>query len=1134
MRLFVAITLISCLGPAGAATVDYAKQVKPIFEAHCASCHGALSQKAKLRLDHGSFIRKGGRNGTPIVPGDAANSLLIQAVLGQGRERMPPEKEGAALSLGQIELLKQWIREGALTTKDEPLPTDPSQHWSFQKPLKQQITNTKGASPNPVDFFIDRAIQSHGLGAGPLADKSTLVRRIYLDLLGVPPTPRELRSFITDESADAYEKLVDRLLMDPRHGERWARHWMDIWRYSDWYGRRNVPDVWNSAPQIWRWRDWIVRSINQDHGYDRMVREMLAGDEIAPNDDNTSVATGYLVRNWYALNPNDWMRNIVEHTGKAFLGLTFNCAHCHDHKYDPIRQEDYFGFRAFFEPIYVRQDRVAGEADPGAFQDYNYSTLRKIQRLGMVRVFDKTPDAPTWFYTGGDERNRVKDHGSVPPHMPAVFTFGAPKIEPVPLPPETISPALRPSIRQTMLQEAKAAIASAEAELARVKSLPLQPTKAQEELLAKASQAYNLASKDPANAIQHGAIQGKHSVLLAGSNGRAIIQNSMKSLSQLVDGSTFRFKLHILEDAKFNMQLSKDSTKGLTATYVGFEKGRIVSYKPKSFTVFDAGHYNFNQGQNLFEVSMIIRMSSDDCLLTVVSLKDDKKLVDNAVVALNGWNPVGDPKKPIFFDVHAQSTVLLDDIQISPPASVNANEKNSIRFDFESPAHQDQKEIIGVDGWEASQYSMKPGYSLLVCRVASPALRKAAEELELAKKEYELPRRRVAAAQGKLQAAKEYFLDMEARLAAEQASYSKPQPANIADLKRKASLLERQARLTGTKATLELAEIAVSDAGWLPEDKRKTALDAANKQLAQAKLEFQKADAASKDPALVETYTPFTNIYPAQSTGRRKALAEWITSTNNPLTARVAVNHVWNWHFHSPLVATVHDFGRNGKAPSHPELLDWLAVEFMESGWSMKHLHRLIVTSNAYKRTSKGNPNSNDPENIWLARMNSGRMETEVIRDSLLACAGKLDYTSGGQELENTEALKTYRRSIYYSIYPDGGGKGVMGDLFDGPDPLDCYRRSRSIVPQQALALTNSQLIHQLSSDVAASIMGGLPTDATQMQFIGSAFELILNRQPTSAERENCNTFLGQTPDDKTRAGLVRVLFNHNDFLSIR
>lgn len=857
--------------------VDYTRQVKPILDVHCAACHGSLAQKGKLRLDHGSFIRQGGRTGLAVLPGNGQKSLLIQAVTGKESLRMPPEKDGTALQPGQVELLIRWIDEGAKSPKEEPLPRDPSQHWAFQKPRKQPI-NSKSTF-HPIDHFLDQALQSQKLVPASEASRNILTRRLYLDLLGMPPTPLEIQEFLADTTPDAYEKMVDRLLMDPRHGERWARHWMDIWRYSDWYGRRNVPDVWNSAPQIWRWRDWIVNSINANHGYDRMVGEMLAADEITPGDDNSAVATGYLVRNWYALNPNDWMRNIVEHTGKAFLGLTFNCAHCHDHKYDPIRQEDYFGFRAFFEPIYVRQDRVSGEADPGPFQDYNYSTLRKIQRLGMVRVFDKTPDAPTWFYAGGDERNRMKDHGPIAPHMPTVFVQPAPSIQEIELPAETAKPALRSWVRQELLSESRGAI-----------------TKAEE----------------------------------------------------------------------------------------SFEK-----------------------------------------------------------------------------------------VKASLPSSLEG-------------------------------------------------------------KQGELARRRVQAAEKKLQATKAGLTDLNARLSAELAMSSKPLPANLTELKSLAAQLERQTRLLRAQAELESGEIALEDAQQLANDKRKAATDAANKQITLARNELQKVEKDAKDPAQVSNYTPLGPVYPGKSTGRRKALAQWITSRENPLAARVAVNHIWNWHFHSPLVATVHDFGRNGKTPTHPELLDWLAVEFMESGWSMKHLHRLIVTSNAYKRSSTNITPSRDPENIFLAHGNVGHMEAEVLRDSLLACAGKLDSRMGGQELENTEALKTFRRSIYYSIYPDGGGKGVIGDLFDGPDPLDCYRRSHSILPQQALALTNSELIHQLSDEVASLISSQIPNPASDADFIQQSFARILSRPPAPAELHSCGLFLAGSSDVRARAGLIRALFNHNDFISIR
>ncbi|MEO8499090.1 MAG: DUF1549 domain-containing protein, partial [Planctomycetota bacterium] len=486
--------------------VDYARDVKPIFKARCYACHGALKQESGLRLDTGLAVRQGGDSGAAVMMGQADQSLLIEKVVAEdAAERMPPE--GEPLSAAQIELLRNWISQGAVSPDDELPQPDPRRHWAFLRPDRPAVPDAGDSDHprHPIDAFVEADLERNGLTPLPAAEKHVLLRRVYLDLIGLPPTRAELHEFLADDSSTAYETVVERLLNDPRHGERWARHWMDIWRYSDWYGRRYVPDVWNSAPQLWRWRDWIVRSLNDDHGYDRMLREMLAADEVCPEDDNAAVATGYLIRNWYALNPNDWMRNTVEHTGKAFLGLTFNCAHCHDHKYDPITQEDYFRLRAFFEPINVRQDRVPGEADPGPFQEYQYSTLRKIQRLGAVRIYDKSPDAPTWFYTGGDERNRVTERGSIPPGVPAFLAESPPQITLVDLPPRAWYPGLRPAIHETVLAEARAAIKQAEVELEAARQLgDKQLASAEAKRNAALAELSSLEARIAADRAKHG------------------------------------------------------------------------------------------------------------------------------------------------------------------------------------------------------------------------------------------------------------------------------------------------------------------------------------------------------------------------------------------------------------------------------------------------------------------------------------------------------------------------------------------------------------------------------------------------------------------------------------------------------
>jgi hypothetical protein len=893
--------------------VDYTKHIKPILKSRCYACHGTLEQKAGLRLDTGKSIRQGGDSGPAVTTDILVDSLLIERVSAEDpSERMPPD--GEPLANSEITLLQTWISEGAESPAKEQPEVDPRGHWAFRPLHRPAVPNMEliadspahsrhvesQRSGNPIDVFVSHKLATHGLVAQTAAPKHVQLRRVHLDLIGLPPTPYELRQFLRDESVDAYEQVVERLLNDPRHGERWGRHWMDVWRYSDWYGRRHVPDVWNSAPQVWRWRDWIVRSLNEDTGYDQMVREMLAGDEVAPEDPHAAVATGYLIRNWYALNPNDWMRNTVEHTGKAFLGLTFNCAHCHDHKYDPITQEDYFRLRAFFEPMYVRQDRVPGEADPGPFQDYEYSTLRKIERLGAVRVFDKTPDAPTWFYTDGDERNRMKERGSISPGVPAFLSETPPNIERIDLPALAWYPGLDPDIQETVLADARRAGASADAE-------------------------HDAASKALATSSNGG--NEKHA--------------------------------HV---AKLRLQTAK------------------------------------------------------------------------------------------------------------------------------------------------------------------------AEQL----------------------AARAELASVEARIVADRAKYGTTSDIDVEDSARSASRLERAATFRKLEADVVSKKHTVALSESLPSSdaNRSKRIDAAQKDLTDAQTSLAKEQSLQPDKTS-HTYTPLSPAYPSTSTGRRRALAEWIASRDNPLTARVAVNHIWMRHFHTPLVASVYDFGRNGAEPTHPKLLEWLAVELIESGWSMKHIHRLIVTSETYRRTSNQSSRAtmNDPAqadlgNRLLWRMNVGRMEAEVIRDSLLYCSGKLDTTIGGQPLGNDTALSTYRRSLYYEVFPEDGGASPLSNLFDAPNPLECYRRTRSIVPQQALALTNSDMVHKLSEAIVRDWQQQW-TGSNDEQFVVDAFERILSRTPNDGERRLCIDALNRQieilitegkPDARTaaRQSVVRALLNHNDFITIR
>ena len=272
--------------------------------------------------------------------------------------------KGKKLPDDDVAKISAWIKAGVPfgegADPDSISRAEAEKHWAFKSPVRPPVPVTTRASKNPIDAFITREQEKRGLAPLPEADKRTLLRRVYYDLVGIPPSESAVTAFLADKSAQAYDKVVDQLLASQQYGERWGRHWLDIWRYSDWYGYRQSNQVRYSQRHIWRWRDWTIESLNENKPYDRMVTEMLAGDEIAPTDPKVLRATGYLARNWYMFNRNVWLQDTVEYTSAAFLGVTMKCARCHTHKYDPIPHADYYKMRAFFEPHDVRTDRIPG------------------------------------------------------------------------------------------------------------------------------------------------------------------------------------------------------------------------------------------------------------------------------------------------------------------------------------------------------------------------------------------------------------------------------------------------------------------------------------------------------------------------------------------------------------------------------------------------------------------------------------------------------------------------------------------------------------------------------------------------------------------------------------------------------
>ncbi|MDA1214598.1 MAG: DUF1549 domain-containing protein, partial [Planctomycetota bacterium] len=1025
------LVLLTVYGTAKSCQADddadvYATKIKPMFRERCFSCHGALKQESNLRLDSVDLMVRGGDSGSIIVRGDSSMSLLLDRVTATDIAlRMPPEHEGEALTSEQIDLLRHWIDQGAHAPEGEQPEPDPRDHWAFRsvtRPEVPAVANIKWVR-NPIDAFLAAKHEAHGLVPQSEASREILLRRLSLDLIGLPPTAQEIAAFENDHSPEWYERAVDRLLNDPRYGERWGRHWMDIWRYSDWWGLGD--QLRNSHPHIWHWRDWLIESLNADLPYDQMIRLMLAADELHPNDLDKLRAGGYLARNYFLFNRNQWMEETVEHVSKGFLGLTMNCAKCHDHKFDPIAQHDFYKMRAFFEPYHVRIDAVPGETN--------------LAKDGIPRPYDGHLDSPTYRFIRGQEKS-PDTSTIIAPGVPAIFDFAELKIEPLTLPSDAWQTARRPWVIDAHLEAAKKKVQSTEKEVATARAtLDSVRNQAAESSKSAAKEAADNDNK-PSIHTTFESLDEQHWKLFGGE-----WQLSDGNLEQNNDGPN-RAALRWLASPPRNF----DAT--MKFTIRGGSQYRSVCLS------FDS-----NSADPTAEPS-----TDDFEQLVYVSAQDAGSKVHAAILRGKKWEypPEALVARPIelnreyTFRVQARDTLINVSLNGDPvlawrtPVDRRDGAIQLVTFDALVAFHD-----VSISPLDAAVALLEPGFTVSrdPVTVAEGALRVAELSHAASLAELSSVERRIAA--------------MQANWARSDATANQEEIESLEhDAAKSAALAERTAAVAHAK--LAVAEIEIKLEATAPEKK-----EPVEKELAAAQETLKKAEGQLAEPG--EAYTKITGAawvptrffnstaddpaveFPSQSTGRRTALANWIADRRNPLTARVAVNHIWMRHLGEPLVPTVFDFGRKGIRPLHPELLDWLASELMDQNWSMKHLHRVIVNSAVYRMSSStAEAEENvaiDGDNRYWWRRVPIRLESQVVRDSILLLAGTLDETMGGPPVPASEQGASTRRSLYF--FHSNNERNLFLTTFDDALVKDCYRRETSIVPQQALALTNSRLV---------------------------------------------------------------------------
>ena len=782
-------------------------KIRPVLHKNCFECHGEKKQKASLRLDHISFIKEGGENGTAINYQDLNNSLLLKAIDKSHTDlQMPPSKSKNKLSQEEIKLLNEWVLSGAYWPVEKSpevgfvpgkIQAKDRAWWAFQPLKKSDVLNNKSNwAKNEVDLFVEAKLQKNKLTPAKEATKRELIRRLYFDLHGLPPTPTQIKEFVSDKSPNAYEDLVERLLNSSKYGERWAQHWLDVVRFSESDGYRAD----HFRPAAYEYRDYVVKSFNSDKPYDQFVKEQIAGDEIDPGNRDALNATMYL-RHWiYEWNQRDvetqWdiiMSDITETTADTFMGMSVSCAKCHNHKFDPILQKDYYRLQSFFKALLPRENLPVA----------NMQTREKYE----------------------DQLNKWKSKT------------------------EKIRMQLHEIEYPVLLKHAK------------------------------------------------------------GEGFSKFVDNIKEMILKHPDKRS-SYEKQIAEMALRQLKIKKEDVSKIP-----------IEQKP------------------LWEK-------------LTAQLKEYEHL-----------KPKPLPKK---------NFVVSDTCSEAPPTFI---------------PDDDKKENI------------LPGFL--------------------------------------------HILD--------------PKPAKIAKV----------------------------------------------------------------NPAL-------------NSTGRRTTLANWITKNNNPLTARVMVNRLWQHHFESGIVATPNNFGRLGELPSHPELLDWLAIQLLDNDWKMKKIHKLICLSATYRQSSKVKANDyiarTDPKNSLLWRYPPLRLDAEQVRDSILAVSGKLDHHKvGGKSIKGSDN----RRSLYVKKFRNN--PDIFLNRFNAPDGFKSNSvRNITNTPLQSLLLFNSDWPKLQAKNMAIKIN---KIHKTNEDKVTEVFMLAFGRTPTPQEMKDSIEFLSKEEKDKANQSyltdLCHIIINSNEFIHL-
>lgn len=1010
--------------------IDFNRDIRPILADKCFACHGpdAAARKSKLRLDTEAAAKAElSRNRFAIKPGQPEHSELIHRINATDElERMPPASTGRTLTPREISLLTEWIKQGA------PWQT----HWAFVNPARPALPSVKNTAwpRNAIDHFVLARLEANGWQPAPEADRATLLRRVSLDLTGLPPTPPELDAFLNDKAPNAYEKVVDRLLASPRYGERMAFKWLDAARYADTNGYQL-----DGERSMWRWRDWVIEAFNRNQPYDQFVTEQLAGDLLPNATFAQRVATAFnrnhrgnsedgIVPEEYRI---EYIVDRVDTTSTVFLGLTVGCARCHNHKYDPLSQREYYQLSAYFNNI------------PEDGRAHNYG------------------NSPPWMAAPTAEQQRQYDR-------------------------------LERQLKQTQTR------------LNRLTNAATLAQRHWERSLKPGGQTQWFPTD---TLLLHHALDEKQGLTITDKIAR-------------IDPSKPEEKAPEKPAAKDEKRFEPEFKDG-APRYVPAPTGEGAAFDGKLF--FNAGKtadFNFRDRlkdyKDNFAISVWFYPEAEQSGALVAHMQDTPGEQDNNLPKNRGYGLFFNNGKLHFNIVSVWAD---DSFRAETESALPLKQWQHVVATFDSSAPYEkvqiflngQKQKLKINNGRLFRAFGDSGANLLIGAGGGPNWR----------------------FKGRLDEVRIYKSIPDAKALAilacpdtlEQIAARAPANRTLGQRwKMQSAWLEKAAPLATRQTWLRLRELQQQRLKLEAEFPTLMVMQELDEPRPAYVLKRGSYDAPTDK---VERAVPA--IFPAlpkEWPNNRLGFARWLTSPAHPLLARVTVNRFWQMFFGMGLVKTVEDFGSQGELPSHPELLDWLAVEFRDgaatnSPWNLKALLKTIVMSATYRQSAQASPQmlQRDPENRWLARAPRLRLPAEMIRDQALLAAGLLVENRGGPSVRPYQPEGLLKDMVFsnMTVYQRDKGEGLWRrslytfwkrtvmppamHVFDATAREACtVRETRTNTPLQALNLMNDVTYVEAARLLAERMLteGG----ASPAQRLAWGFRLLTARWPGQGERQ--------------------------------